>query len=167
MRNKRHIKMLAVVAAVCALVLALSGCSSDLNSPDTDSPAAQNRQYMSQLNQQMSSLQDSMNQFQEALGQQDTVTMRARAQDVSKIVQDVNNTDAPDMLNDVKGEYADGLSTLDQALNSYVDLYTQQQNGQITQDDFNTQLQSIQDTYNQGVDKLNTADQDVQTIAQQ
>lgn len=165
---KHQIKVLAMVGAVCALVFALAGCTSvDGSNPDDDPPAAQNRQYMAQLNQQMDSLQDTMNQFQDALGKSDTVTMRARAQDVSKIVQDVNTADAPDKLGDVKNEYAQGLSTLDQALNSYVDLYTQQQSGQITQDQFNDQVQQIQQTYDQGVDQLKTADKDVSDIAAQ
>lgn len=168
MHVQHKTKFFGLIACACALVFALTGCvSAGDNNPDNSSPAAQNRQYMSQLNQKMDSLQDTMNQFQDALGKRDTVTMRAKAQDVSKIVQDVNNTDAPDKLNDVKNEYAEGLSTLEQALNSYVDLYTEQQNGQITQDQFNDQAKKIQDTYNQGADQLKSADQDVANIAAQ
>lgn len=166
MRQGRHIRFLA--AAACCMVFAalLGGCvAQSTGQSSSDDQASQNRQYMAQLNQQMGNLQTVMNDFQTAVSQKNVVSMKAQATAADKIIDGVKNTDATDRLSDVKNGYVDGLCTLQDAMNSYVDLYSDAQNGTVDSASYATRLQGIQNAYDQGVSKLKAADDKVTQIA--
>lgn len=163
----KHLKKyIAIIAGAALLVCALAGCSATQTQSAEDQAAAQNRQYMATLNQQMDDLQTTMNSFQEAVSNKDVVGMQAQASNVDKIVDSVKNTDATDRLKTVKDDYVDALCTLDDAMDAYVSLYTDVQNGTVDTETYNQRLTDVQNAYNDGMNKLQGADQAVEQVAQ-
>jgi hypothetical protein len=166
MKQGKHIRFL--VAAMCCMVFValLGGCVAQSAGQSTsDDQASQNRQYMAQLNQKMGNLQSVMNDFQTAVSQKNVVGMKAQATAADKIIDGVKNTDATDRLSDVKNGYVDGLCTLENAMNSYVDLYSDVQNGTVDSASYQARLQDVQSAYDQGVSKLKAADDEVAQIS--
>lgn len=148
------------------MVCALAGCSAAQSQTPDEQAASQNRQYMATLNQQMDDLQTTMDDFQKAVSEKDVVSMQAKANDVDKIIDSVKNTDPTDRLKTVKDDYVDALCTLDDAMNAYVSLYTDVQNGAVDDATYQQRLTDVQNSYNDGMTKLQGADQAVEQIAQ-
>lgn len=163
----RHLgKHIVTVASAALLALTIAGCSSSQAQSADEQAAAQNRQYMATLNQQMEDLQDAMDDFQQAVSDKDVVGMQAQANEIDSIIDSVKNTDATDTLKDVKDDYVDALTTLDGALDSYITLYTNVQNGTVDASAYSQQLAEVQAAYDDGMTKLQAADDAVEQIAQ-
>lgn len=180
MKHTSYARIIAAIACAFALALALGGCatsrtgsstsssglgSTSSSSTSTDQQAAQNRQYMATLNQQMSDLQTATDSFQKAVAAKDVVSMNAAVANVQKIVDSVKNTDATERLQTVKDGYVDGLCTLDDAMKAYVSLYTDVQNGAVDGTAYANRLKDVQAAYDNGIAKLQSADEEVQKIA--
>ena len=73
-----------------------------------------------------------------------------------------NNLNVPDALKDIQKEYVDGTADLKDALNSYIDLYTEIDSATEEQPfDYSTYDQRIQDIkskYDEGIGKLQSGD---------
>lgn len=160
------IKQIALGASAGALVLALAtGCAGTTAQSADDSAAAQNRQYMATLNQQVSEIGTATDDFQKAVADSDVVTMQAKVSAVDKTIEDVKNTDATDRLQTVKDDYVDALCTLDDAMKTYVQLYTDVQNGSVSDASYQQRLSDVQNAYNSGVEKMKAADDAVVKIS--
>ena len=72
--------------------------------------------------------------------------MRTQADNAFKAIDDLNNLNVPDALKDIQKEYVDGTADLKDALNSYIDLYTEIDSATEEQPfDYSTYDQRIQD----------------------
>ena len=131
-----------------------------------DTAAAQqqseNRQYMTQVNQTMDDLKSRLESFTDAVSRGDVVGMRTQADNAFKAIDDLNNLNVPDALKDIQKEYVDGTADLKDALNSYIDLYTEIDSATEEQPfDYSTYDQRIQDIkskYDEGIGKLQSGD---------
>lgn len=149
------------LAALClGALLALAGCAAQGN-PATEAQTA-NRQYMAQVNQTMDDLAQRLEGFEEAVSRGDVVTMRTQADNAFKALDTLAGLDAPEPLKEVQQDYVDGCSSLKDALNGYIALYTEVASA--TEDhpfDYSTydqRVKDIQDTYDQGIDQLKAGD---------
>lgn len=158
-----HMKFAKVFSALCAgvlMVAALGGCAPQ----DTAASQQQseNRQYMTQVNQTMEDLQSRLESFTDAVSRGDVVGMRTQADNAFKAIDDLNNISVPDALKDVQSEYVDGTADLKDALNSYIELYTEVDSATAEHPfDYSTYDQRIQDIkskYDEGVGKLQSGD---------
>ena len=143
----KHTRFVKAVVAVCAgvlMVAALGGCAQQ----DTAATQQQseNRQYMTQVNQSMDDLKTRLESFTDAVSRGDVVGMRTQADNAFKAIDDLNNIDVPDALKDIQAEYVDGSNDLKDALNSYIELYTEIDSATEDQPfDYSTYDQRIQD----------------------
>ena len=159
----KHTRFVKAVDAVCAgvlMVAALGGCAQQ----DTAATQQQseNRQYMTQVNQSMDDLKTRLESFTDAVSRGDVVGMRTQADNAFKAIDDLNNIDVPDALKDIQAEYVDGSNDLKDALNSYIELYTEIDSATEDQPfDYSTYDQRIQDIkkqYDEGIGKLQSGD---------
>ena len=159
----KHTRFVKAVVAVCAgvlMVAALGGCAQQ----DTAATQQQseNRQYMTQVNQSMDDLKTRLESFTDAVSRGDVVGMRTQADNAFKAIDDLNNIDVPDALKDIQAEYVDGSNDLTDALNSYIELYTEIDSATEDQPfDYSTYDQRIQDIkkqYDEGIGKLQSGD---------
>lgn len=159
----KHTRFVKAVVAVCAgvlMVAALGGCAQQ----DTAATQQQseNRQYMTQVNQSMDDLKTRLESFTDAVSRGDVVGMRTQADNAFKAIDDLNNIDVPDALKDIQAEYIDGSNDLKDALNSYIELYTEIDSATEDQPfDYSTYDQRIQDIkkqYDEGIGKLQSGD---------
>lgn len=155
------------VALACALAFALVGCSATSGAQSEEAKqAGENRQYMAQLNKQMSDLQQVMDDFQTAVSEQNTVAMKAQVEKAQGIAQAIDASEPTDSLSDAKDLYVDALNTLNGAMSDYADMYIQAENGTISGDDLKGRMEKVQEAYDEGVEKLKTADDAVAKLAQ-
>lgn len=154
----------AAVACAVACALAITGCTTQ-SASSTTSEAEQNRQYMATLNQQVTDIQTDLVAFQDAVAKQDAVTMKAQLSSVDKLIDSVKNTDCSSTLQPAKDAYVDALCSLDDALESYVTLYTDVANGTIDSATYNERLSSVQSAYDAAMDKLKSADDKIVSIS--
>lgn len=162
-RVSRSIRVAAAACAVaCALVV--TGCVAQSTTGVT-SEAEQNRQYMATLNQQVTDIQEDLTAFQDAVAKQDAVTMQAQLSSVDKVIESVKNTDCTSKLQPAKDLYVDALCSLDDALASYVSLYTDVANGTVDSATYDERLSSVQSAYNEAMDKLKSADDKIVSIS--
>lgn len=160
MKHTRFAKVLVTMFAGVLMVVALGGCAQQ----DTAATQQQseNRQYMTQVNQTMEDLKTRLESFTDAVSRGDVVGMRTQADNAFKAIDDLNNINVPDALKDIQKEYVDGTADLKDALNSYIDLYTEIDSATEEQPfDYSTYDQRIQDIktkYDEGIGKLQSGD---------
>lgn len=128
--------------------------------------ASANRQYMAQLNQQMADVQQIMDDFQAAVSEQNTVVMRAQIEKAQSIAQTIDASKPTESLSDAKDQYVDALITLNTAMADYADLYERANSGALSREDLDSGIKAVQDSYDDGVEKLKAADDTVAKLAQ-
>lgn len=154
------ISLRAVIVMVSALLaLSLMGCM-QTESAETDAQAV-NRQYMASVNQSMDEISKKLASFEDAVARGDVVTMKTQADKAFKEIDDMEELEAPEVLADVKAGYVEGCRLLEDALTSYIDLYTQVGSGALAADsiDYANALAAIQLTYDEGIEKLEETDE--------
>lgn len=151
-------------AAACGAVLMLSvlaGCMSP-NTGATDQQQA-NRTYMTKVNLAMEALNERLASFNDAVSRGDAVTMRTQADNAYKAIDELSAIDTPDVMADLQKNYVDGCNTLKDALNAYVDLYTEisaaTDEHPFDYATYDDRIKAVQDTYNKGIDQLKAADE--------
>lgn len=160
-----------LLASACALVLAasiaLAGCFAPSQQNSTDEHAAEHRTYMAQLGQKAEEIDTILTDFQAAVGAEDVVAMKAATTKVGTIVESIKTTEAPEKLAEVKDNYASGLEQLQQALNSYTQLYADMAAGTVSDSDYQVRLSEVQSAYDAGVEAMKAADEKAVALAEE
>ncbi|MGN0262749.1 MAG: hypothetical protein ACI4B9_07920 [Eggerthellaceae bacterium] len=162
MLNRRISRIVAMALACCALLLSLCAC---VGASEADKGASENRQCLSLLSSRVGDLQDVMVEFEAAASEQNVVAMKTQLGNAQAILDQIREQDATEALADVKEAYVAALDELDQAMSAYVDVYEKVQNGEMTAADAQTEIEGIQQSYNDAVDKLEKADESVKKLA--
>lgn len=161
MKHTRFAKVLVAMFAGVLMVAALGGCAQQ------DTAAAQqqseNRQYMTQVNQTMDDLKSRLESFTDAVSRGDVVGMRTQADNAFKALDDLNGLEVPDAVKDIQQEYVDGTNSLKDALNAYIDLYTEIESATdehpFDWSSYDQRIAEIQAQYDAGIDKLKKGDE--------
>ena len=145
MRKRTIARVLAVALGAALALGALAGCQSPATGA-TDQQQA-NRTYMTKVNQAVEELNTRLGEFDEAVAQESVVNMRNK-----------------DAMKDLQTNYVDGCNKLKDALNSYIDLYTEissaTEEAPFDFSAYDGRVKEIQDAYNEGIDKLKAADEE-------
>lgn len=153
-------RIVALACAAALLTAALTGCMQQ-TSAATDEQTA-NRQYMAQVNQKMEDLGEKLESFNDAVSRGDLVGMRTQADTAYKALDDLAAIEAPEVLTELQSGYVDGCDMLEEALTSYVELYTELESASSEHPfdyaTYDSRLESIQDLYNKGIAKLEETD---------
>ncbi len=167
MKQFKTYAMAALAVAVCALALVLAGCASLTGQGDEDADQANaNRQYMAQLNSEMADMQQIMDDFQVAVSEQNTVAMKAQIQKADRIIAEIEESEATESLADAKDLYVDALTTINGAMKDYADLYMQVETNGMDADELADRMEEVQAAYDEGIEKLQAADDAVASLAQ-
>lgn len=139
----------------------LAGCAGIEQNSEEAKAQAENRQFMSDVNAIMEELSQRLDSFNDAVSRGDVITMRTQADDAFKVLDNLESLEAPEVLQDVKQGYVDGSKQLKDALNAYIALYTDlaANPSAVSTDAYKERLASIQDTYDQAVEKLKSTDE--------
>ena len=162
MKNTIMARVLALGCSAALLGGVLAGCES----PATGATDQQqeNRTYMTEVNLAMEDLNSRLASFDDAVTRGDAVTMRTQADNAFKAIDDLSAIDTPDAMKDLQEGYVEGCEKLKDALNSYIDLYTEidsaTEEHPFDYGTYDERLKEIQDTYNEGIDKLKAADEE-------
>lgn len=152
--STKLIVCLCTLAMTCGLLAACSSGGSNLTSEQQA-----NRTYMSQANGVMNSLGDNLNSFVDAVSRGDLVNMKTQAENAYKALDDLAALEAPEELADVQKGYVDGCAKLREALDQYIELYTQINAGSFDQSQYSSRIAKIQALYDEGVELLKKADE--------
>lgn len=154
-------RILGVALAGVLLVAALAGCVPQGNNEAAQQGAA-NRAYMTKVNQIMEDLQSKLEGFTDAVSRGDVVNMRMEADTAFKAIDELGKLEAPDDLKDIESEYKAGANDLKDALNGYIELYTEIESATEAQPfDYSTydeRLKDIKQKYDDGIGKLQSGD---------
>lgn len=160
MKHTRIAKMAVALCAGVLMVAGLAGCAQPDSAANQQQSA--NRQYMTQVNQVMDDLQGKLDSFTDAVSRGDVVGMRTQADNAVKSIDELNKLEVPDELKDIQQDYVDGTGRLKDALNGYVDLYTEIDSATDDQPfDYSTydqRIGDIQKQYDDGINKLKDGD---------
>lgn len=160
MKRSMLIKAVGVMCAAFVTVAALAGCASQESAATKQQ--SENRQYMTQVNQTMEDLQSRLDGFTDAVSRGDLVGMRTQADNAYKALDELGKLNVPDDLKDIQQEYVDGTNKLKDALNAYIELYTEIDSATEAQPfDYSTYDQRIADIksqYDEGIGKLQSGD---------
>lgn len=161
---KKHTiaRLLAVALGAALAAGALAGCESPATGA-TDQQQA-NRTYMTQVNQAVDELNSRLGEFDEAVAQESIVNMRNKANSAFEAIDALAAIDTPEAMKGLQTNYVDGCTKLKDALNGYVDLYTEissaTEEAPFDYGTYDDRIKEIQDAYNEGVDKLKAADEE-------
>ncbi len=152
-------RLTALVSAIALAATVLGGCVSTENVSEAEDQTT-NRTYMAKANQIMDELASKLDQFDDAVSRGDTVTMKTQLENAMSSLDSLENLEAPEVLSDIKDMYVDGCSSLKEALESYVDLYTEIEasSGSFDFSTYEDRIAAIQESYNEGISKLEEAD---------
>ena len=152
--------MLKFCSCTCALALSagvVAGCASA--NPAANAEQQANRAYMSQVNGIMDELGVDLDSFVDAVSRGDVVNMRTQADNAYKTLDELNAVEAPENLSDIQKSYADGTRKLREALDDYIELYTEISAGSFDQSKYDSRIADIQKLYDEGVSALKQGDE--------
>ena len=155
------VKLTATVCAAALSVAVLGGCMPQQQTSAASQAQSDNRAYMTQVNQTMETLQTRLNGFSDAVSRGDVVTMRTQADNAFKALDELDSQEAPDAL---------GSEQLENALNAYIELYTEIDSATDTQpfdwSTYDQRIADIQAAYNSGLEKLQEGDKTAADLPQ-
>ena len=155
---KRILVLVGACACALALVIgALSGCSGSAVSQTSEGQT--NRSFMSQVNEIMSQFGVELESFVDAVSRGDVVNMRTQADNAYQVLDKLSSLEAPEELSDVKQQYIDGANKMREALDAYIDLYTEIDSGSFDQSKYEDRIEKVQALYDEGVSMLKAADE--------
>ena len=149
---------LLIVACVALIGAVLAGCTSPGASSATAAQQA-NRAYMSQVNETMVELDENLAPFVAAVSRGDVVNMRTQADNAYKTLDKLAGIEAPEDLKEVHDCYVNGTGKLRQALDGYIDLYTEMSKSSLDSTTYNKRIAEIQALYDEGVALLQKGDE--------
>lgn len=158
--NNGIIRKIGILACMLALMCALAGCAAGQDASVAAEQQA-NRAYMSQVNEAMAELDGGLVQFVDAVSRGDVVNMRTQADNAYKTLDKLESIEAPEAMADVHKDYVEGSKKMREALDAYIDLYSEiSSKGKDFDWDatYEKRLAEIQKLYDEGVEKLSAAD---------
>lgn len=160
MKRSILVRFAGVVCVALVAVVVLAGCVSQDNTAAKQQ--ADNRNFMTQVNQTMEDLQSKLVGFTDAVSRGDVVGMRTQADNAYKALDDLDKLEAPEELKEIKQEYVDGTNKLKDALNAYIDLYTEIESATDAQPfdwpSYDKRVADIKQMYDDGIGKLQSGD---------
>lgn len=174
-RHKAPIKtIITTVAAICALamVVLLAGCTAPMGAQseqDGEDKPITNSEYMAEVNQVIEELSERLQSFNDAVSRQDPITMRTQADNAFATLDKLAAIEAPEDIKDLREQYIKGCDQLKDALNSYIDLYSEMSaakaeaassryNDPFDPSRYSEQIEQIQVAYDEGIKTLEDAD---------
>lgn len=151
------VKFGALVCAIALLCGVLAGCANTAANTATEAQQA-NRAYMSQVNEIMESLGKELDSFVDAVSRGDIVNMRTQADNAYRVLDKLDNLEAPDELADVQEKYQSGTKKLREALDDYITLYTEASGDSFDWSTYDDRIKEIQDLYDEGLKDLEDGD---------
>ncbi|HIW76242.1 MAG TPA: hypothetical protein H9877_06370 [Candidatus Gordonibacter avicola] len=160
MKHRTFTKFICALCAGVLFVATLSGCAAQETAATKQQ--AENRHYMTQVNQTMEDLQSRLDGFADAVSRNDVVGMRTQADNAYKALDDLNKLEVPDQMKDIQKEYVDGTNELKDALNAYIELYTEIESATDAQpfdwSTYDSRIADIKKSYDEGIGKLQSGD---------
>lgn len=152
-------KFFTIVLCTGVLALTLSGCFGG-TVQQVDTAATQSRQFMSNLNAAVQDMNTRLIEFNDAVSRGDLVTMRSSAENAFEVISTIESLEVPEQLAAVKNGYLEACGKLREALNSYLDLYTELSAAGGTMDSvvYQERLDEIQNLYNQAISMIQETD---------
>ena len=150
-----------IASTTCVAALAaclMTGCFGGPTATMNEEQQA-NRAYMSQVNQTMEELDSSLDGFVDAVSRGDVVNMRSQADNAYKTLDKLESIEAPDDMADIQENYVEGTSKLREALDGYIELYTDASNSGFDWSEYDKRIAEIQGLYNDGVAALEAGDE--------
>ena len=148
-----RLRALFFAFAFAFAAFALGGCTAAQNETQASDQQMANRQYMAQVNQKMESLTERLSGFSDAV---------SRGDNAFKVIDGLSGIDVPNDFKEIQQDYVDGCASLKDALNAYIDLYTEIENATESQPfdyaTYDERLKAIQGQYDAGIEKLKSAD---------
>lgn len=156
---KHLIGKLCTIAFALALACGIvAGCSLSGSTSANEQQQA-NRTYMSQVNEIMEQLDEGLESFVDAVSRGDVVNMRTQADDAFKVLDKLNELEAPEALADIQDQYKKGADTLRKALDAYIALYTDLGSDSFDWSTYDSRIAEIQAQYDEGASTLKAADE--------
>ena len=148
----------AVIASLMLGLFALASCAP--RETEAEKAAKANREYMSAVNQIMDEIAGELTVFSGELRDEDLVGMSSCLANVTRQINALGALTAPEALKAIGNDYKEGCELLKQALQAYVDLYTEINAAGSSYDysQYNTRITHIQNIYDDGLEKLADAD---------
>jgi len=147
--------IIGIILVLClGVAVGCSGPNSSLSSEQQE-----NRTYMSKVNGIMEQLGIDLDSFVEATARGDLVNMRTQADNAYRSIDELSKLEAPSALADVKQAYSDGTAKLREALNGYIELYTDASGESFDQSTYQSRLKEVQTLYDEGVELLKKGDE--------
>lgn len=119
---------------------------------------------MTKVNQAVEELNTRLGEFDEAVAQESVVNMRNKANSAFEAIDALAAIDTPDAMKDLQTNYVDGCNKLKDALNSYIDLYTEissaTEEGALRTSAPTTAREGNPRRLQRGIDKLKAADEE-------
>ena len=150
-----------IAAAACVTALAaclMTGCFGGPAATMNEEQQA-NRAYMSQVNQTMEELDSSLDGFVDAVSRGDVVNMRSQADSAYKTLDKLERIEVPDDMADIQESYVEGTSKLREALDGYIELYTDESNPGFDWSGYDKRIAEVQKLYDDGVTALEAGDE--------
>lgn len=164
MKRSTFIRLVGVLCAAALMGAALTGCMQQDNAAAKQQ--TENRQFMTQVNQSMDDLKSRLSSFTDAVSRGDVVGMRTQADNAFKALDELGKTQPPDDLKDIQQAYVDGTNKLKDALNAYIELYTEIDSATAAQpfdwSTYDKRIADIKKTYDDGIGQLQSGDNKAQ-----
>lgn len=159
MKQTTLIRILTVALAGALCTAFLSGC---MPGAGQTAEKNENREYITNVNNAMNDLKTRLEGFDDAVSRNDLVGMRTQADNAFKAIDTLKAIEAPEETKDIQTSYVDGTSDLKDALNLYIDLYTEIETAtEAAPFDYSTydsRLKEITDAYDSGISSLEAGD---------
>ena len=160
----KRTKLAAILSIVCAGVLmagVLGGCAGTATTEEEEAQQA-NRDYMSQVNSIMEELDEELESFTDAVSRDDVVGMSTQADNAYKVLDELEDLEVPEGLEEIQEDYLAGADSLEQALDAYVELYTEIDAAEDDEDfdwsSYEDRLAEVQTLYDEGIAQFEAAD---------
>lgn len=160
MKRSIHAVLVSIACGLLLMGCFLGGCAPSSNAGSANTEQQANRMYMSQVNEIMDEFAESFESMVTAVSEGDAVNIRNQANSAYAILDKLAELEAPEDLAGIKESYTQGTDKLREALDGYIALYTDIESGSFDQANYDSRLEEIQSTYDEGVEILRNGDAD-------
>lgn len=148
---------LAIGTVLMIFISLLCGCGV-INQNSGDINKVKTQAYMTELNTVTHDFGNIINDFQNDIKEKNLDNMKNKLETSSKLIEEFNKLNPPESCVNVHKTYSDAFSLLQQALSTYVQIYSDFVNKNFDENILNQRIDDAQKTYNQGVELLNKGD---------